>query len=591
MIRWHVISAVLFRNLKQYFSGVLGYLFIVVFVTICAIVAFSEQFFADNLATLDQLSQSFPYLLLFFIPAVTMTVWAEEKRQGTDAILFTLPASDAEIMLGKYFAVAAVYTIALLFSCSLLIALGTIGTPDWGVVGATYLGYWLAGLALAAVGMFASSLTSSATVAFVLGGVFCAIPVVIGSYFRGNVFLERFGIDWNLQDFSLGLLPLANVVYFLSIIAFMLYLNLVVISRRHWNRGKQFSLGGQFLVRILSLALALCCLNYIVNKVSSSLLAQVDLTTEKLYSLDETTLNTLKVAKDNNRPVTIQAFVSRDVPRSYVNTKKQFNGLLRQYDLYGGSNVDVRFVDVVANSDEELQAKKLGIEPRPDRSEVGGRVVEQDVFLGATISSSQGEVTIPFVDDDSSIEYQLTHSIATTSDKARKITLGILETDTFFGGPDIQGRRVPWAYDQTFRHFKTQYRIKHIKQDDLGAYVEQPDPATPPAEGEPPVEKKKPKAAPDVLLVAAPNSLGDQANSDLIKYMESGNPVVFMADPLPFFWTSQNPIAIGVINAPKQARVSAQSPYSQVLTSSFFPKADNGECTKLKDVLGIKFAT
>ena len=272
MFRWHVVSAVCSRNLKQYFTGVLGYLFIVVFVTICAIVAFSEKFFADNLASLDQLSESFPYLLLFFIPAITMTVWAEEKRQGTDAILFTLPASDAEIMLGKYLAVAAVYTIALLFSCTLLIALGSIGSPDWGVVVSTYLGYWLAGLALAAIGMFASSLTSSATVAFVLGGVFCAIPVVIGAYFRGNVWLERFGFEWNLQDFTLGLVPLANVVYFLSIIAFMLYLNMVVISRRHWSGGKQFSMGGQFLIRILSLAVALCCANYVVNKVSSSCL-------------------------------------------------------------------------------------------------------------------------------------------------------------------------------------------------------------------------------------------------------------------------------------------------------------------------------
>ena len=238
MMRWHVISAVMSRNLKQYFSGVLGYLFIVVFVTICAIVAFSEQFFADNLATLDQLSRAFPYLLLFFIPAVTMAVWADEKRQGTDAILFTLPASDAEILLGKYFAVSAVYTIALVFSSTLLFALGAIGTPDWGVIATTYFGYWLAGLALAAIGMFASSLTGSATVAFVMGGVLCAIPVVIGAYFRGNVWLERFGIDWNLQDFTLGLLPLANILYFVSIILFMLYLNLVVISKRHWSRGQ-----------------------------------------------------------------------------------------------------------------------------------------------------------------------------------------------------------------------------------------------------------------------------------------------------------------------------------------------------------------
>ena len=182
-MRWHVISAVFSRNVKQYFSGVLGYLFIVVFVMVCAILTFSAQFFADNLSNLDQLSKGFPALLLVFIPAITMNVWADEKRQGTDAILFTLPASDFEIMMGKYLAVAAVYTIALLFSMTQLIALSIIGQPDWGVVFSTYVGYWLAGLALISIGMFASSLTSITSVAFVLGALFCAVPVYIGNFF------------------------------------------------------------------------------------------------------------------------------------------------------------------------------------------------------------------------------------------------------------------------------------------------------------------------------------------------------------------------------------------------------------------------
>ncbi len=147
MIRWHVISAVFWRNVRQYFTSVIGYLFIVVFVSICALIAFNRQFFADNLATLDQLSQYYPLLLLFLIPAITMGVWADERRQGTDAILFTLPASDLEILLGKYLSVVAVYTVALLFSLTQLIALANIGEPDWGVVAATYLGYWLAGCA------------------------------------------------------------------------------------------------------------------------------------------------------------------------------------------------------------------------------------------------------------------------------------------------------------------------------------------------------------------------------------------------------------------------------------------------------------
>lgn len=607
-MRWHVISAVFWRNVKQYFSGVLGYLFIVVFVMVCAIMTFSEQFFADNLSNLDQLSRWFPALLLVFIPAITMNVWADEKRQGTDAILFTLPASDLEIVLGKYFAVAAVYTIALLFSTTQLIALSVIGQPDWGIILSTYLGYWLAGLALLSIGMFASSLTGTVPVAFVYGALFCAIPVFIGKFFvnlphtieqylpewistyvPNFIGLEQFGIDWNLQDFTLGLIPLGNVVYFVSIIAFLLYLNLVVISRRHWSRGQQVSLGGQFAVRIISLAIALIAFNFIVNQASSSLMTRLDLTAEKLYTLDSTTIQTLAKAKEEKRPITVQAFVSREVPRGFVNTKQQFTGLLRQFQFYSGNNLEVRFVDVLPNSNEEIEAKQLGIEPRSDRSEVGGRMVEQDVYLGAVVSSTQDAV-LPFIESDASIEYQLTHSIATTTDANRKISLGIVDTDTFFAGPEFEGRRVPWAYHQTYSYLKTQFKIRNIPQDDLALYVDTDEQALEEdgaADGQP--EPAKKKNAPDVLLVPDPSSLSDPATDDLIKYMEAGNPVVFLADPLPFYWTSRNPENIGVLNAPRQPRVSQNSPYAQILASSFMPKADQGRATRILQKLGIEW--
>ena len=604
-MRWHVISAVFWRNLKQYFSGVLGYLFLVVFVMVCAIMTFSERFFADNLSNLDQLSQWYPMLLIGFVAAITMTVWAEERRQGTDAILFTLPASDLEILLGKYFSVAAVYTIALLFSMTQLVALSYIGNPDWGVIASTYIGYWLAGLALLSIGMFASSLTNSVPVAFVLGALFCSIPIFvsdflaylpkllqqvlpenIASVFSQSLGLEQLGISWNLLDFTLGLIPLSNVIYFLSIIAFMLYLNLVVISKRHWSRGQQVSLGSQFAIRIASLAVALLAFCFIVNRASSWLITRLDLTAEKLYTLDSATIDTLKEARKNNRPVTVQAFVSQEVPRDYVNTKKQFNGLLRQFQLYGGNNLSVRFVDVLPNSDAELEAQRLGIEPRSDRSEVNGRVVEQDVYLGARISSTQDDAVIPFVENDAAIEYQLTQSIATTTDKSRRIELGIVDTDTFFAGPTFDGRRVPWAYNETYSYFKTQFKIKNIAQEDIASFNAPAD-ASEESEGE--NAKSTAKDAPDVLLVPDPSSLGDPAAKALVEYMKAGNPVVLLADPLPFFWTSRNPENIGVINAPSQPRISQQSPYTQVLSSSFMPKADGGRCTTIMSALGIEW--
>jgi ABC-2 type transport system permease protein len=587
MFRWHVVSAVFWRNVKQYFSGVLGYLFIVVFVTVCAVMTFSSQFFADNLANLDQLSRWFPMLLLTFIPAITMTIWAEEKRSGTDSILFTLPASDFDILLGKFLAALAVYTIALLFSMTQLIPLDLIGDPDWGVIVTTYIGYWLAGMALVSIGLFASSLTSSATVAFVLGNLLCAIPVLIGTYFKGNIGLERFGVDWNLGDFTIGLIPLSSVVYFVTLTVFMLYLNLIVISHRHWSKGQQTSLGTQFFVRALSLGVAFVALNYLVSFGISSLSAQADLTAEKLYTLDTASVDTLEKAKKENCSVTIQAFVSKNVPRSYVNTKKQFVGLLNQFSDYGGNYVDVRFVDVAPNSKAELEAQQLGIEPRDDRSEVDGNVVEQKVYLGAQISSSRGDTTLPFVSGDSSIEYELSRSIAATLEKPDdRMTLGILNSDAHFGGPDIpgQGRVEQWLFTSTLDQLKGHFKIKYLEGTDLSGYLE-----TEPTEGEQEegAAKKKTKKAPDVLIVADPSSLDQMAMTELVKYLEAGHPAVIMADPLLFFWTFQHPTEVGVINSPLQPRVGRQSRYTQILTSSSMPKADGGSAATLLSALGV----
>jgi ABC-2 type transport system permease protein len=585
MLNWNVVSAVFWRNVKQYFSGPLGYLFIVVFVTVCAVMAFSPQFFGDNLATLDQLSRWFPMLLLFFVPAITMTAWAEEKRQGTDSILFTLPGSDFDILLGKYLAVVAVYTIALLFSLTQVIVLTLLGNPDIGVLVTTYIGYWLAGLSLLSVGMFASSITKSATVAFVVGAILCSIPVLIGQYFRGIVGIERLGFDWNLRDFTLGLIPLSNVIYFLALTFFMLYLNLIVISKRHWVSSQNLSLGAQYFIRALALAVILGSFGFLCNTAVSSLWTRADLTSEKLYTLDQVTLDTLEKIKEDDRAVTIQAFISKDVPRKYVNAKKQFVGLLRQFGEYGGNNVSVRFVDVEPNSQAALDAQQSGIEPADDRSEIGGRVVEQKVFLGATISTSLGDVTLPFVDDDTAIEYELARSIATTIDKDQQITVGIVDTDAHFGGPEFDGRRIDWCYTQTMRELKKQFKIKFISQDSLADYVEEK--AVVGSDENVEIEERELKTAPDVLLVADPSSLDDPAMENLVKYVEAGHPTILLTDPLPFFWTFQSPVDIGVINAPRQSRVTQQSPYSQVLSSSVMPKSDGGTASKILRAIGV----
>ncbi len=585
MIRPHVILAISSRNLAQYFSGVLGYLFIGVFVTMCALATFSQQFFAENLATLDQLSSWFPWLLLFLTPAISMSVWADERRQGTDALLFTLPASDVEILLGKFFAVAGVYTVALIFSLTNLVALQNLGQPDWGILATTYLGYWLAGLALLAIGMFASSLTESPTVAFVLGAVFSSIPVVIGQYFSGNPLVESFGFSWNLHDFTIGLISAQSLLYFVALIAIFLYLNLIVISKRQWRTNNSVAMWARYLTRLAALGVTLVSLIYAVSTASTSQLTRLDMTREKAFSLDKTTIETVEKLKADERSVTIQAFVSNEVPRDFANIKKQFLGMLRQLSFYGGKNIELNLVNVAPNSIEAEQAEKTGIVPQDVTSEAGGKMIQQKVYLGAYLSSSIDDTTIPKLDSQSSVEYELTRALASTTQKNWKIKIGILDTDTHFGGIMFRGERTLWVpYTKTMKQLQSSFEVMHIDQPGLAAYVDPPAPpeGTPPAETKP--EKKK---APDVLLVPDPASLDESAADALVRYIEDGNPVLILADPLPWFWTTREPKELGILNAPRQPRVSPQSPYAQQLTSSPLPKVDNGTAARIFKALGI----
>ena len=262
--RPHAIWAIFKRNLLSYFSNPTGYVFITLFVFLSSVLAFwQSQFFTNNLANLDQLNRYMPYLLLIFIPAITMSSWADERRQGTDELLLTLPAYDLEVVLGKYFAALGIYTVALLFSSSQVFILEALGAPDIGILFANYLGYWLMGVLLISIGMVASLLSSNVTVAFILGALFCAVPIflgMIGSPAESS--LRRKIEDWSVPeqflDFGTGVITLSGLFYFLGLAVAMLYLNILLLGRRHWAGGEASSRNWlHSLVRFMAVLLSL----------------------------------------------------------------------------------------------------------------------------------------------------------------------------------------------------------------------------------------------------------------------------------------------------------------------------------------------
>ncbi len=599
MFRSHVILAVAKRNFRSYFSGILGYLFILVFCIASSAMAFSAAFFAANQANLDQLTAGFPWLLLFVIPAITMTVWSDERKLGTDELLFTMPSTEVEVLAGKYLAVLSVYTVALLFSMVNVMVLYWLGSPDLGAVISSYAGYWLAGAAMLTAGMLASSLTNSSTVAFVLGVVFCCVPVML--YYVTDILewlmglfgkatemydirntLTSMSLQQQLQDFSVGVLPLSGIAWFVFFSAVMLYLNLIVISKRRWSAGKEVGMGFQFLIRTACVVVVATSLMMIFWTYP----ARADLSAENLFTLSDATQSTISGLKSTQR-ITIQSFISPEVPGDYVETRRQLRGLLREFELRSGGAIEWRDIKVEPFSEEAEQARALGIDPQRLQYERDGKREEADVFLGAFIQSSSDELVIPFFGKGLPIEYELTRSLRTVSQEQR-LTVGVLLTDANAMTEGESGGK--W---EIVRELEKQYKVIAVNPSqkilkDQAPAEDKPaeDAAKATGDAEKDTKSEPIKQGFDVLVAIMPSSLTQPQMDNLVEYVKAGKPTLIFDDPCPYVFQNQSGLAM----APRMPKpggggggmFGGGSPPPE-------PKADGGEATSLMSVLNVKW--
>ena len=506
-----IARAVARRDLRLYFSSPSGYVFITLFIFLSAAAAFwQDRFFLQNLANLDQLNSVFPYLLLFFVPALTMGVWSEERKQGTDELLLTLPATDLEVVLGKYAAVVGIYSVSLGLSLSYVLVLFYLGTPDLGLMLSNYAGYWLAGAALIAVGMLASLLTRNATVAFIAGALFCTALVMAGDAVGAAVpALEgpasALGVFHHFDDFAKGIVSLTAILYFDAVAVFFLYMNVLVLSRRHWAPvAGGYPLWLHHAVRAAAIAVALVSVGVMVGRAS----VRLDVTAEQLHSLSPET-QALLDELPADRPVFIQAYISPAAPEPFVQTRSNIISILEEIDALAGPRVEVLIHDTEPFTDAAREAREtFGILPRPIRNVSSARSEVEELFLGLAFTCGAEEQVIGFFDVGLPAEYEIMRSIRVVARTERK-RVGVVATmANLFGGTNFQQSQFTPQWS-VIAELRKQYDVVEI---------------SPEAEIRQEV---------DALLVPLPSSLQTDEQGFVADYIRSGKPALILVDPLP----------------------------------------------------------
>lgn len=485
------------KELIAYFGTPTAYIVLVIFLLLWEFLFFRNAFLIGE-ASVRSLFEVLPWMLLFVVPAVTMGSICQEKNDGTLELLLTHPVKDMEIIIGKFIGSFMFIGFALLFTIPIAVSFSLFGNLDWGIFWGQFLASIFLSWAMISIGIFISSILNNTISSLLMSALIIFLFILAGTELLTGMtplflspVLEQLSLTTHFGSMARGVIDIRDVWYFLSFtVVFVSLAYVTLLKGKYGNRKKlyvSYQVGVWLFVVITILS----------NIVGSWIPGRIDLTSGKLYTLTDATKNTLGNLKDI---IDITLYASNELPIQVQPVLRDTKDLLRDYQTYGRGSVVVSYQDPT-NKDVASEARSLGI------IEVQFNVMGQQElqvkkgYFGLVVSYAGDHEVIPYIQDTSDLEYQLTSFI-------KKMTTTIKKKVVFLSGNGEKS--IQTDYSSLYKELVKQFDVTEIA-------LEQQNPTLPEDTA--------------LIVVAGPSKKIDETTRKILSdFLNKGGSELFLLD-------------------------------------------------------------
>ena len=509
------------KEIKTFLGSLIGMLVIIVFLLVAGLFLWvfpGVYNIPDNgYATLEGLFLLAPWLYLFLVPAITMRLFADEKRTGTIEILLTHPISDFQLVLAKFFAglMLVVFSLlpTLLYFVSVFLLGNPVGSIDVGATWGSFIGLFFLAAIYVAIGVFASSLTDNQIVSFILALAMSFIFYLgfdfIASSDLPYIFeqiLSYFSINNHYLSISRGVVDMLDIIYFVGMALFFLFITGILLRK------------GNLKLRKVQINVAIfIVLLFTVFFISSNFLFRADLTADKRFSLSDISKD---IASNKNNIIEIELYLEGELEPGLQKLQQEIFEKIAVLNVYSPKPIRLKITDPYKFSSskkaEEFQEQLIEkvIQPISFNRKTDQGISTRYIFPGAIIRSGQKAIAVNFLKNnpDFSYEVNFNHSIESVEfelinafqilGRDKKSTVAFLEGNGEFNQYEV--------LDFT-NALKGDFNVKRISTLSL--------------------ESKNPEV--DILIVAGPKEPFSEKDKFVIdQFIMQGGKVVWLIDPV-----------------------------------------------------------